>query len=868
MSDSSLPPATTAASDPHTPMMRQYLALKAEHPHRLLFYRMGDFYELFYDDAAKAAGLLDITLTQRGTSAGQPIPMAGVPHHAVDQYLARLVRLGESVAICEQVGDPQAKGPVERKVVRIVTPGTLTDAALMEETRDTLLTALALSGNRVGVATLNLSSGEMILLEIPVTELETELERILPAEILVPDNFPSHAALDRLPVQRLAPWQFDQAQSERLLCEQFAVHDLTGLDAGDVPNAVSAAGALLRYARHTQQDVLAHVHTLQVIRPDTWVRMDSSTRRHLEISETLRGDRAPTLLSVLDTCVNPMGHRLLHRWLHHPLRDRRVLEERNGAISALIGDGLATPAATLQDQLRRCGDVERIVGRIALRSARPRDLVSLRTSLALLPGCCAVLQALQAPRLDTLQRTLAATPPEILALLERAVAVEPAASIRDGGVIATGYDTTLDELRGLQDHCGEFLLALEQRERTRTGIATLRVEYNRVHGFYIEVSHSQAERVPEDYRRRQTLKNAERFITPELKAFEDKALSANERALAREKLLYEEMLDTLATHVSPLQATAAVLAEIDTLACLAERAVALDLTAPEFCDEPRVSIQGGRHLVVEGQVAQFIANDTELHPERRMLLITGPNMGGKSTYMRQTALIVLMAHAGAFVPARSARLGPVDRIFTRIGAGDDLASGRSTFLVEMSEAAQILHAATTHSLVLVDEIGRGTSTFDGLALAWAIARHLLRKNRCHTLFATHYFELTQLARDLPGIVNVHLDAVEHQDRIVFLHALEEGPASQSYGLQVAALAGVPREVIREARHHLAELETYAAAQARQPDLFLPHGIPAPAEPLPPHPALAALRALDLDGLSAREALQQLYELARLSREAE
>ena len=856
----------------HTPMMQQYHALKAEHPQRLLFYRMGDFYELFYEDAEKAAGLLDITLTRRGTSAGQPIPMAGVPHHAVEQYLARLVRLGESVAICEQVGDPAtAKGPVERQVVRIVTPGTLTDAALLDEGRDTLLAAIAPQGTHAGLATLNLSSGQMILSETPLHELDAELDRIGAAEILVPESFTPSPAQARLPLQRLAPWHFDLERAQRALCQQFRVHDLSGFGCADLPAGIAAAGALLGYASHTQRSALPHIQGLQVERRGDWVRMDSATRRNLEISETLRGERSPTLLSVLDTCVNPMGRRLLHRWLHHPLRQRAPLEARHAAISALAGEGTAALALQLRTLLKRSSDVERIVGRLALKSARPRDLVALRDTISLLPEVLALLSGNPAPRLAELCAGLRTLPAEIPALLERAVAAEPAAHIRDGGVIAPGFDAELDELRGIQEHCGDFLLDLESRERARSGIATLKVEYNRVHGFYIEVSHAQSGRVPDDYRRRQTLKNAERYITPELKAFEEKALSANERALAREKYLYDSLLDTLLPHLPLLQTLAAALAELDTLSCLAERAVALNLVAPAFCDEPRLTITGGRHLVVEQQVERFIPNDTVCHPERRMLLITGPNMGGKSTYMRQTALIVLMAYAGSFVPARSAVLGPVDQIFTRIGAGDDLASGRSTFLVEMSEAAHILNAATEQSLVLVDEIGRGTSTFDGLALAYAIARYLIEKNRSHTLFATHYFELTQLALETRGVVNVHLDAVEHQDRIVFLHALEEGPASQSYGLQVAALAGVPGSVIREARRHLAHLEENAVAQRPQGDLFVAPfnatvSTPQPEVAAPPHPALSQLRQLDPDALSAREALQLLYELVHLARQ--
>ncbi len=866
-------PPQNPGAEKHTPMMQQYLALKAAHADRLLFYRMGDFYELFYDDAEKAAGLLDITLTRRGTSGGQPIPMAGVPHHAVEQYLARLVRLGVSVAICEQVGDPAtAKGPVERQVVRIVTPGTLTDAALLDESRDTLLAAIVPMGAAVGLATLNLSSGQLILSESPLADLDAELERIGAAEILVPESFTPSPAQARLPLQRQAPWHFDLERAQRALCQQFGVHDLSGFGCDDLPAGIAAAGALLGYASHTQRSALPHIQGIEVHRRGDWVRMDSATRRNLEISETLRGERSPTLLSVLDTCVNPMGRRLLHRWLHHPLRQRAPLEMRHAAIGALVGEGTAHVARQLQALLKRSSDVERIIGRLALKSARPRDLVALRDTLALLPEGVALLSGVTSDRLGALCGALHATPADIHALLARAIAAEPAAHIRDGGVIAPGFDAELDELRGIQEHCGDFLLDLESRERTRTGIATLKVEYNRVHGFYIEVSHAQAGRVPDDYRRRQTLKNAERYITPELKAFEEKALSANERALTREKFLYEQVLDALLPHLPALQATAAAVAELDTLACLAERAVALDLVAPVFCDEARLSIVGGRHLVVEQQVERFIPNDTELHAGRRMLLITGPNMGGKSTYMRQTALIVLLAHAGCFVPARSAVLGPVDQIFTRIGAGDDLASGRSTFLVEMSEAAHILNTATARSLVLVDEIGRGTSTFDGLALAYAIAHYLIEKNRSHTLFATHYFELTQLALETPGVVNVHLDAVEHQDRIVFLHALEEGPASQSYGLQVAALAGVPGSVIRQARHYLAHLEESAAAQRPQGDLFVapfgatPPQAPPPAAPAAPHPVLAQLRDLDPDALTARDALQLLYDLVRAARQ--
>ncbi len=883
----------------HTPVMAQYLALKAQHAQHLLFYRMGDFYELFYEDAEKAARLLDITLTRRGVSAGAPIPMAGVPFHAAEQYLARLVKLGQSIALCEQVGDPAtSKGPVERQVVRIITPGTLTDAALLEEHRDTLLAALVVQDLGAGLATLNLSSGELGVSQFLLEDLSSELERVHPSEILVAESF-HHPALTHHPaVQRLQAWQFDLDRAQQQLCEQFGVHDLSAWGGQELPLGIAAAGALLHYARHTQRQALPHIQGLKIQQRSDWIQMDAVTRRNLEISETLRGERAPTLLSVLDTCVNPMGRRLLQRWLHHPLRDRTIVQGRLQAVTLLVDEGTAQPARALQALLRHSGDVERIVGRIALASARPRDLVALRATLDSIPPLQALLLPLTAaPRLQTLYDTLQNLPVAPAQQLHRALAPEPAAQVRDGGVIAPNHDAALDELRSIQSDCGNVLLEMERKERERTGIATLKVEYNRVHGFYIEVGHAHQARIPEDYRRRQTLKNAERYITPELKAFEDKALSANERALALEKQLYQQLIQFLIPFVPALQQLAATLAELDTLCCLAERAVALDLRAPTFCPEARVQIRQGRHLVVAAQVDRFIPNDTDLHEARRLLLITGPNMGGKSTYMRQTALIALLAHTGSFVPAREALLGPLDQIFTRIGAGDDLASGRSTFLVEMAEAAHILNRASRHSLVLVDEIGRGTSTFDGLSLAQAIARHLAERNASLTLFATHYFELTQLALEVPGVVNVHLDAVEHGERVVFLHALEEGPASQSYGLQVAALAGVPASVIRQARRTLRELEDSALRRHPQGDLFVhaktgtqhsslgetdresreaqhsslretdreSRGNSA-ARAAPEHPLLERLRQLKPDELSARAALELLYELVQQARE--
>jgi len=839
--DLSLTNASPVEAAKHTPMMQQYLGLKAEHPHTLLFYRMGDFYELFHDDAEKAARLLDLTLTQRGASGGNPIRMAGVPHHAAEQYLAKLVKLGESVAICEQIGDPAtSKGPVERRVVRVVTPGTLTDAALLADKRDAYLLALHLvpakrgSAAMLGLAWLNLASGALKLCEAPVASLASLLERIRPAETLVADDESVSALLHQATLSagtgsgnssmagsltRLPVWHYDQRNGQQKLCEQLGVTSLAGFNADRLNAAYGAVGALLNYASATQGRQLTHIHSLKVEEESEFIGLDPATRRNLELTETLRGADAPTLMSLLDTCCSSMGSRLLRHWLHHAPRDREIARARHHAIAAL----LASPSLeALRHTLSRIADVERISARIALQTARPRDLSSLRDTFAALPALQAQVAtfavddvALLADLRDALE-----APAETLALLRETITDEPAAMIRDGGVIARGYDTQLDELRDISENCSQFLIELETRERARTGISNLRVEYNRVHGFYIEVTRGQTDKVPDDYRRRQTLKNAERYITPELKAFEDKALSAQDRALARERLLYDGILQALLTHIAPCQRVAAALAHIDVLATFAERAAALNWQAPLMSAEEGICIEGGRHPVVEAQIEHFIANDCVLAPERRMLLVTGPNMGGKSTFMRQTALIVLLAYVGSYVPATQARIGPIDRIFTRIGAADDLAGGRSTFMVEMTEAAAILNDASAHSLVLMDEIGRGTSTFDGLALAWAIARHLLSHNRCLTLFATHYFELTQLPEAFPEAANVHLSAVEHGKGIVFLHAVTEGPASQSYGLQVAQLAGVPNAVIRAARKHLVMLEQQSLGHAApQLDLF-------------------------------------------------
>ncbi len=851
----------------HTPMMQQYLRIKEQYPDMLLFYRMGDFYELFFDDAEKASKLLGITLTQRGASAGEPIKMAGVPYHAAEQYLAKLVKLGESIAVCEQVGDPAAsKGPVAREVTRIITPGTLTDAALLEDKRDCILLALLPNDSILGLAWLNLAAGQLRVMETSSQHLLAELERLQPAEILLPETLTftelqgKNWVLKRLPV-----WQFDRDKAISALTRQFETHDLQGFGCDDLLIALCAAGALLEYVRLTQGSVALPVTSLQAEREDVYVRMDAATRRNLEISETIRGERSPTLLSLLDTCSTHMGSRLLQFWLHHPLRDRDTIQKRLDSIAALIGENGESTHCTVRKLLRPVVDIERITARVALKSARPRDLSGLRDSLKLLPEIIQAIATCPSERTGQLIQAMQIES-ALVELLHKALLEEPGVVLREGNVIGDGYDAELDELRALQNNCGEFLLQLEIREKQRTGIPTLKVEYNRVHGFYIEVTHAHSEKIPDDYRRRQTLKSAERYITPELKAFEDKALSARDRALAREKYLYDGLLEMLLPYLHALQKLAASIAEIDVLCTLAERAQALDYTAPQLCGENVIVIDTGRHPVVEKQVENFVANDIQLGGEStgkpQMLMITGPNMGGKSTYMRQIALIALMTHCGSFVPAKRASIGVLDQIFTRIGAADDLASGRSTFMVEMTETANILHNATAQSLVLMDEVGRGTSTFDGLALAFAIARQLVTKNRSLTLFATHYFELTKLAEEFKHIKNVHLDAVEFKHHIVFLHKVSEGPASQSYGLQVAALAGVPDAVIRTARKHLIKLEQESVSRRPQLDLF--SSVTQQHEDITPsdHPVIAMLQNLSPDELSPRQALEQIYVLKK------
>ena len=855
----------------HTPLMKQFFAAKAEYPDLLVFFRMGDFYELFYDDARKAARLLDITLTQRGSSGGAPIPMAGVPVHACEGYLARLVALGESVAICEQIGDPAlAKGLVERKVVRVVTPGTVTDEALLNERRDTLLMTVSRGRSGYGLAWADLAGGRFMVNEVDSDDaLEAELARLEPAELLVPDEEGLPAFLQqRTGLRRRAPWLFDPDSGRRQLLAFFGLHDLTGFGIDDKALATGAAGALLGYVEETQKQRLPHLTAIALESAGDAIAMNAATRRHLELDTRVDGDTKHTLLGVLDTTVTPMGGRLLRRWLHRPLRDRTVLGERHHAIATLIGHGTDRD---LRAGFRALGDLERILTRVALRSARPRDLSTLRDGLALLPDVRGHLQPLDSPRLQALAAELGEHD-DTAALLQAAVAPQPPLKLTDGGVLADGYDAELDELRRLSTNADQFLVDLEARERASSGIATLKVGYNRVHGYYIEISKGQAERAPVHYTRRQTLTGAERYITEELKQFEDKVLSARERSLSREKLLYDALLDILNARLEPLKRCAAALSELDVLAAFADRAQELDWAQPELSEAPGLRIERGRHPVVEAvRKEPFEPTDLLLAGDdgdggRRMLVITGPNMGGKSTYMRQNALIVLLAHIGSFVPASRAVLGPIDRILTRIGAGDDLARGQSTFMVEMAETSYILHHATAQSLVLMDEIGRGTSTYDGLALADAVARHLAMANRCYTLFATHYFELTALAGEPgSGIANVHLDAVEHGDSLVFMHAVKEGAADRSFGLQVAALAGLPRTTLQQARRRLAELEqrgreTHASEMAPQAlDAPQQFGLFAAA----PSAAQEALAALDPDDLTPKQALEALYRLKAL-----
>jgi len=844
----------------HTPVMAQYLRIKAEFPDLLLFYRMGDFYELFYEDARRAAKLLDITLTTRGQSAGTPIPMAGVPYHAAESYLARLVRQGESVAICEQIGDPRtSKGPVERKVVRIVTPGTLTDEALLEARRDNLIAAVCRGDGAapaIGLAWLELSAGRFSVMELGTEEeLAGELERLKPAEILVAEGEETRAAFAGIAALKTRPpWHFELDAANRALCAQFHTRDLAGFGCEQLHAAVRAAGCLLQYVRDTQRSALPHVAGIVTEERGDALLMDAATRRNLELETNLAGRVEHTLAGVMDQCATAMGSRELRRWLNRPVRDHALLGHRYQALGVLR-EGDREP---LIEPLRAIGDLERILARVALKSARPRDLAQLRLALELLPAIQAALATFDSPLLATLVGRLGEHV-HTRSILQRALVQDPPMLVRDGGVIAPSYDTALDELRDIATNADRHLLELEARERERTGLPTLKVGYNRVHGYYIEMTRAQAARAPADYQRRQTLKGAERYVTPELQEFEGKVLSARERALAREKDLYEELLARLLEELGPLRQMAGALTELDVLVNLAARSLALGFCRPELTGEPVIAIRAGRHPVVERVLdSPFIANDLDLHAGRRLLVITGPNMGGKSTFMRQTALIAILAHIGSYVPAEAARIGPIDRIFTRIGAADDLAGGRSTFMVEMTETANILHNATDRSLVLMDEVGRGTSTFDGLSLAWAAAHYIGERIGAFTLFATHYFELTALADELPACVNVHLDATSHGDRLIFLHAVKEGPANQSYGLQVAALAGVPGTVIARAREFLAALESGTRTERRAAQAELDLRPAAAADPV-----REALARMDPDRMSPREALDALYLLKEL-----
>ena len=842
----------------HTPMMQQYLSIKAEHPDTLLFYRMGDFYELFFDDAREAAKLLDITLTARGASNGNPIPMAGVPYHAADNYLARLLRKGMSVAICEQIGDPAtSKGPVERKVMRIVTPGTVTDEALLDQGKESLIVALSIgSDDQFGIAMLDMSSGRFSVLQSQGEEaLFSELQRLRPAELLMSEDV-NNAPYQKYTatIKERAPWHFDTSSATRELCDQFSTKDLNGFGCADLPLAISAAGCLLAYVKETQRSALPHIQALHTESREDCLILDAATRYNLELSESISGHNKNTLSAILDHTATPMGSRLLHRWIHRPLRDHKILNQRQDAIESILK---SQSYSELHNILRGIGDIERILTRVALKSARPRDLAQLRDALAQLPELQKKLAPHKSKHLKNLSQQISEHP-KVHHLLKKAVIETPPLLIRDGGVIAAGYDKELDELRSLQENAGAILADLEAKEKKETGINALKVGYNRVHGYYIEISRLHSDVVPEHYQRRQTLKAAERFITPELKALEDKVLSANERALAREKSLYNKLLDKLNVSLVALQNCAQGLSELDVLHNLAERADCLNYVRPTLVDKTGITISNGRHPVIEQvQEAPFSPNDISLSDQQHLHLITGPNMGGKSTYMRQTALIVLMAHIGCFVPADSAEIGNIDRIFTRIGASDDLASGRSTFMVEMTETANILHNATENSLVLLDEIGRGTSTYDGLSLAWACTEQLAIKTKALTLFATHYFELTKLADELAGCINVHLDAIEHGDTLVFLHKVKTGTVNKSYGLQVATLAGVPREVVDRAKEKLKVLEL------EQDSSNMAVSDPTPPAPITESKLEKLVKSTQPDELSPREALELIYQMKKL-----
>lgn len=847
-------------SSQHTPMMQQYLRIKSQHPDNLVFYRMGDFYELFFEDAKKAAELLDITLTSRGQSGGLPIPMAGIPYHAADGYVARLIKLGESVVFCEQVGDPaKSKGPVERKVVRIVTPGTVTDEALLEDRQDNLLVSIHSMADKFGIACLDVSSGKFILQEVETEQqLISEIDRLNPAETLCSEDLSMpFSILERKGLCKRPPWHFERESAIQQILTQFNCHNLTGFGCEHLTVAICAAGCLLQYISETHKNTLPHLQGISVEQTSDSIALDSASRKNLEIDFHPSGEPQFTLFGVLDKTATAMGSRCLRRWLNRPLRSPVILSARYACVASLLNQHLYEK---IHQTLRQVGDIERIASRIALKSARPRDLIVLRNTLSVLPELHRLLHDLDNPHIMQIINNIDEQP-TLLSLLQQAIVENPPVLIRDGGVIATGYHTELDELRNLSQNADQFLIDLESKEKASTGIQNLKVNYNRVHGYYIEVSRLHSDKIPNHYTRKQTLKSVERYITAELKDFEDKVLSAKEKSLSFEKALYDGLLDKINDSLATIQQSASALAELDVLTNFAERSETLNLVQPTLTDQPGIEIKGGRHLVVE-QVSNvpFVANDVHFNQQRKMLIITGPNMGGKSTYMRQTALIVLLMHVGCFVPAESASCGPVDKIFTRIGASDDLASGRSTFMVEMSETANILHNATASSLILMDEIGRGTSTFDGLSLAWACAIQLAKKIKAYTLFATHYFELTSLPDEHKSIHNVHLDAMEHGDKIIFLHAVKQGAANQSYGLQVASLAGVPKEVINNAKNKLQLLEDHAYLEQQhesgnnQLDLFASKEC---------HPVVTLIEELDPDNTTPKQALELLYRLKKI-----
>ena len=859
-----------------TPMMQQYMSVKMQHPHSLMFYRMGDFYELFFEDAHKAAKILGITLTHRGKANGQPIPMAGVPFHAAEGYLARLVKKGETVVICEQIGEVTGKGPVERGVVRIVAPGTLTDDALLGAHQTSNLVALYVHQQQIGIALLDLSAGlfKVQQIDYDLSQLAIELARLMPSEIVIDENLQDQALVEHLkqqldvPISKRPNVDFNQNNAQKTLCDQFAVSTLSGFGIDHLPLAKAAAAALIHYAKETQKTALPHIRTIQLEQSSDFIALDPVTRRNLELIEPLF-EHGTSLFQLINDCQTAMGGRLLSRTLMQPLRDTAILDERLDATQVLLEGFHESPVRLV---LKEISDIERVLSRIALGSARPRDLVQLRQACAQIPFLRHALQPLLSQQNSRLLQQLNEELGDFHGLHQRlmsAIVENPPVLLRDGNVIAEGFDSELDELRKIRDHAGQFLIDLEIKEREQSGIPTLKIGYNRVSGYYIELTRAQAEQAPEHYIRRQTLKNAERYITPELKAFEDKVLSSESRALAREKMLFEMLLDELRQDIGNLQMMSSAIAQIDLLANFAHQARLRNWARPKFSPEIGVKIVAGRHPVVEAlSKAVFTPNDTQLDYQHRMAIITGPNMGGKSTFMRQTALIALLAYCGSYVPAQSTTLGPIDRIFTRIGSADDLSTGKSTFMVEMTETSQILHHATSQSLVQMDEVGRGTSTYDGLSLAWACVLDLTKRIQCLCLFATHYFELTELDKEA-GIDNYHVSAKELNGNLILLHKVQHGPASQSHGLQVAKLAGIPAAVIKEAQHRLKILEKQHQAKPQSPqhDLFaMPEIIEKVIEIEKPSAALELLEDLDVDNLSPREALQQLYALKDLMKQ--